>query len=100
MTSTITAIFGILVLLGGCIGYARARSMMSLLSGLACGALLVYASRLMPGAWAAGAALAAAVSALLAVTFAIRWKKTGAFMPAGMLLLLSLAELVVLALRP
>ena len=37
------------------------------------------------------------LTVLLAVTFVGRWKKTGKFMPSGMLLLLSLVALVLLA---
>ena len=88
--------FGILVLAGGLFGYAKARSLMSLLAGVVCGALLLYATQLIRRAEPAGTLLAIAVSALLVLIFALRLRKTRSFMPAGMLLVLSLAELALL----
>ena len=91
-----TAIFGVLVLVGGLAGYARARSLMSLLAGTASGVVLVYAAFAIARSRPEGIPIAISVSLLLALLFLFRWRKTGAFMPAGLLLLLSLAELAVL----
>ena len=51
-----TVIFGLLVLVGGCIGYAKARSVMSLVSGTVCGGVLLYAALLIRQASPAGTA--------------------------------------------
>ncbi|MBI3941211.1 MAG: hypothetical protein HY315_10285 [Acidobacteria bacterium] len=94
-----TALFGFFVLAGGCFGYAKVRSVMSLAAGISCGALLLYAAYALREGQAAGIIIAWVVSVLLAVIFAIRWTRTRKFMPAGVLLLLSLAELALLWLR-
>lgn len=91
-----TAIFGVLVLAGGCAGYARARSVVSLAFGFVCGAVLLWAAYAVRGGHEIGVTLAAAVSLLLLLIFARRWARTKKFMPAGLLLLLSTAELAVL----
>ena len=99
MTWTATLIFAILVLVGGIIGYAKARSVPSLVSGLISGIALGCASFLIRAQHPAGTLLAAVVTVVLAAIFFIRWIKTKKFLPAGMLLLLSILELIVLILR-
>ncbi|HEV8132656.1 MAG TPA: TMEM14 family protein [Acidobacteriota bacterium] len=92
----VTGIFGLMVIVGGTIGYAKARSMVSLVSGVVCGGLLLYAANLIRQSHAIGVPTAAAVSALLAVIFTIRWLKSGKFIPSGVLLIFSLVELLLL----
>ena len=91
-----TAVFGLLVLAGGVMGYARARSAMSFGAGLVCGTALVFAANSIRQGEGAGTTLAIVVSVLLALIFALRWAKTRKFMPAGMLFGLSVIELAVL----
>ena len=91
-----TAIFGLLVLGGGIAGYAKAKSTQSLLAGTISGALLLYAAYAISSGRPEGLTLATAVSVLLALMFFFRWRKTGAFMPAGMLLILSLLQTAIL----
>lgn len=84
--------YGILTLIGGIIGYVKAKSQASLISGLVSGLLLIFAgsAQLMGQSW--GLTLAAAISAVLAIVFIVRLVKTQKFMPAGMLILASLAS--------
>ena len=93
---TTLLVYGVLMVLGGLMGL-RAGSKASLYAGSGSGVLLLvawYVTRLnLP----AGLWLGLVLTVLLTLTFAGRWKKTGKFMPAGMLLLLSLVALVVLA---
>ncbi len=96
----LTAIFGVAVLIGGGMGYARARSGISLVSGIICGGLLLYAAYLIRDGRAYGIPTAAIVSALLAMIFCLRWMKTKKFMPSGVLLILSLVELIILFALP
>ncbi len=84
--------YGILTLIGGIMGYVKAKSQASLISGLVSGSLLIFAgtAQLMGQSW--GLILAAAISAALAIVFVVRLAKTRKFMPAGMLILASLAS--------
>ncbi|HEY3129043.1 MAG TPA: TMEM14 family protein [Acidobacteriota bacterium] len=92
----VTAIFGAMVLGGGIFGYTKARSRISLLSGIACGGLLIYAAFLIRENRYSGVLVALTVSVLLAAIFSLRWMKTKKFLPSGLLLILSLMELIVL----
>jgi uncharacterized membrane protein (UPF0136 family) len=85
--------YGILTLVGGIAGYLKAKSQASLISGVVSGLLLIFAgtAQLMGQSW--GLTLAAVISAVLVVVFILRLVKTKKFMPAGMLILASLASL-------
>lgn len=85
--------YGILTLVGGIMGYVKAKSQASLISGIVSGLLLILAgtAQLLGQSW--GLTLAAAISAVLAIVFIVRLVKTKKFMPAGMLILASLASL-------
>ena len=93
-----TAVFGVLVLGGGIAGYARAKSKMSLLAGVSSGIILLYAALALFQGSPVGFPLAMAMSVLLALLFLFRWRKTGAFMPSGMLVILSLLQTLILIL--
>lgn len=84
--------YGTLTLIGGIMGYVKAKSQASLISGLLSGSLLILAgiAQLLGQSW--GLILAAAISAVLVVVFILRLAKTRKFMPAGMLILASLAS--------
>ncbi|MEO5722091.1 MAG: TMEM14 family protein [Chthoniobacterales bacterium] len=88
-------IFGLLTIVGGIIGFVRAGSMASIIAGSISGILLLLAAFLLPGNITAGLALAAVVSLLLAGRFLPAFLKTGAFMPAGMMSILSVIGLIV-----
>lgn len=91
LTAQITLlIYGVLLLVGGGIGYAKAKSPKSLIGGLV-GAALSGVSYWLLGTdprWGLGLGLATAV--LLAIVFAMRYRKTQSFMPAGLMVILSL----------
>ncbi|MEN9226251.1 MAG: TMEM14 family protein [Thermostichus sp. HHBFW_bins_43] len=83
-------IYGVLLLVGGVIGYAKARSPKSLVGGLV-GAALSGVSYWLLGRdprWGLGLGLATAI--LFAIVFALRYRKTQRFMPAGLMAILSL----------
>jgi uncharacterized membrane protein (UPF0136 family) len=85
--------YGILTLVGGIMGYLKAKSQASLISGIVSGLLLILAgtAQLLGQSW--GLTLAAVISAVLVIVFISRLVKTQKFMPAGMLILASLASL-------
>ncbi|MEA5603732.1 TMEM14 family protein [Nostoc sp. UHCC 0252] len=88
--------YGILALAGGIIGYIQARSKVSLLSGSISGLLLILAAyfQLQGQTW--GSILAALVTAVLVVVFAVRLAKTRKFMPAGLMTILGMLALAVM----
>lgn len=88
--------YGLLMLVGGIIGYAKAKSQASLISGILSGALLIVGgiAQLQGQSW--GLLLATAVSAVLVVVFIGRLIKTRKLMPAGMLILAGVVSLAIL----
>jgi uncharacterized membrane protein (UPF0136 family) len=88
-------IFGLLTIVGGVIGYAKAGSTISIIAGSISGILLLLAAFLLPGNLAVGLALAAVVSILLAGRFVPAFIKTGHLMPAGLMSVLSVIGIIV-----
>jgi uncharacterized membrane protein (UPF0136 family) len=88
-------IFGLLTIVGGVIGYVNKGSMASIVAGSISGILLLLAAFLLPGNALAGLALGGIVSLLLAGRFVPAFLKTGGFMPAGMMSVLSVIGLIV-----
>ena len=89
----VSFLYGGLVLIGGFIGYRKAGSRPSLIAGAVSDALLVLATALILLRRPAGIWIAIGVSAALLVFFAVRWLKGRKFMPAGLMVLASLAAL-------
>ncbi|HEY9830084.1 MAG TPA: TMEM14 family protein [Stenomitos sp.] len=88
-------VYGVVVLLGGIMGYVKAKSQVSLFSGVGSGlALLVawFIGRQVP---LVGLGLATFLGLVLFIVFVIRFSKTRAFMPAGLMTLFSLAATVI-----
>ena len=81
--------YGILLIAGGLIG-AKAGSKTSLTMGILSGLLAVASSFLVDMNFALAAGLLLTVSGSLCAVFFVRLRKTGKFMPSGMLLCLSL----------
>ncbi|HZO89120.1 MAG TPA: TMEM14 family protein [Chthonomonadaceae bacterium] len=84
-------IYGAVLILGGILAYARAQSVMSLVSGVVSGILIYVAYFLSRTQPRSGFALGAIVALLLTVNFALRFR--GKFMPTGLLLLVSVLAL-------
>jgi uncharacterized membrane protein (UPF0136 family) len=97
--AAITAIlYGILVGVGGTMGYVNKGSKASLISGVACAVVLIGCGLVMRGGNAGGARAAwwVAVVVTLAVLgrFGPAFLRTGDWMPAGTTALLSIAALI------
>lgn len=90
-------VYALLVAIGGIVGYVKAGSQQSLISGLVSGVALAIAWFLSLQNPAAGFALAAFLAMGLLIVFAIRFRKTGKFMPAGLMAALSLIAMVIFA---
>ncbi len=90
-------VYALLVAIGGIIGYVKAKSNQSLISGLGSGVALAAAWYVSLQDLTVGLALAAAIALALVIVFALRFKATSKFMPAGLLAILSLAATAVFA---
>lgn len=99
VTASIVGIYGLVLLIGGWMGHVKAASTASLISGVVFGVLMLLC------AWGIGAGKRWVSYATLLLTFILdgfftfRYAKTLAFFPAGMMSLLSLAVLIVVALK-
>jgi uncharacterized membrane protein (UPF0136 family) len=87
--SGLIVVYGLLVAIGGIIGYRKAGSKVSLLSGLGSGVALAIAAYLTWQNLRIGLSVATIIAIALAIVFGMRWSKTGAWMPAGMMTILS-----------
>ncbi|MGI9088527.1 MAG: TMEM14 family protein [Chthoniobacterales bacterium] len=87
-------VFGLLTIAGGIVGYVSKGSMASIIAGSISGILLLVAAFLLPSHVVIGLALAAVVSLLLAGRFVPAFLKTGSFMPAGLMSILSVIGLI------
>lgn len=91
----ILGIYGILMLVGGFIGYKKAGSMASLIAGGISGVLILIAVYIASNNPVLGYRMTTVISGLLVCSFTMRLVKTGTFMPSGMLLILSVIALVI-----
>src|SRR4029078_7149463 len=83
-------IFGLLRIAGGIIGYVKAGSVAAIIAGGMTGILLIVPAFCLREHRAAGLATALIVSVLLAGQFAPKFFRTGRFMPAGVMAVLSI----------
>ncbi|NEQ48926.1 MAG: hypothetical protein F6K11_02175 [Leptolyngbya sp. SIO3F4] len=83
----ISLIYGILAMVGGVVGYLKARSLPSLISGIVSGLLLLIGSLRAAQGIASGLWVVKIVTLLLVVVFIIRLVKTKKFMPAGLMVI-------------
>lgn len=97
MIAWIILIYGVLVAAGGVMGYMKANSRASLISGGISGVLLIAASMaMMCGAYSLGWWLALVVAILLLARFALASLNNFKMMPGGLMILLSLIAIIVL----
>jgi uncharacterized membrane protein (UPF0136 family) len=93
-STTIAALgYGILTIVGGILGYAKARSQTSLVSGLVSGILLIVSGVAHQQGSSWGEELAIIITLSLIVIFAIRFIKTSKFMPAGLMVVAGILAL-------
>ncbi len=88
-------VFGVLTILGGIVGYAKAGSVASIIAGSITGVLLLVAAFVLPEHRMVGLATALIVSLLLAAQFIPRFLQTGRVMPAGIMSVLSAIGVIV-----
>ena len=95
MAKIVLVVYGVLMLGGGFMGYAKAGSKMSLIMGIVSAIVIFTGLYLSKGNTQIGYGLISVMSGLLVVTFIIRLVKTGSFMPSGMLVILSIIAVIV-----
>lgn len=98
-TTWIVFSYAFLILIGGVVGYAHSASKASLISGGVFGGLLLISSGLMFQRKPLGTWMALFLSILLEGFFTWRFAKTLHFLPSGLLSLLSLAVIILVALK-
>lgn len=97
MISWLVLIYGILVAVGGVMGYAKANSSASLIAGLGAGILLAGSSvAMMKGSYQTGWWIALVVAILLLGRFGMAAMKEFKMMPGGMVIIMSLIVLAAL----
>jgi uncharacterized membrane protein (UPF0136 family) len=92
-SNTVLWIYIVLLLVGGLIGFFKAKSKVSLITSAVFAAVLVLA--VSPGIFQPVTAriLVNVILALLLVVFAVRLAKTKKFMPSGLMLVVTIAAL-------
>lgn len=98
VSTIISNIFGLLLIAGGIMGYVKAKSMMSLLTGILSGIMVFVACNLGKTKPREGYLFIGAISLVLAIFFALRYSTTHVFIPSGLMLILSTSTLVVVGL--
>lgn len=99
LSQTISLIYAIILILGGIMGYVKAQSMISLATGLISGVLVFISSKIGKSNPKASYLYISSISLILAGFFSYRYASTHAFMPAGLMLLLSTITFVVVGLN-
>jgi len=97
--TTIVFIYGLLIILGGVMGFIKGGSYASLISGGSFGIALLLSAYFISKGKSSAQYLALSLTFLLDGIFTYRFAKTLHFFPAGILSLLSLAVLIFLALK-
>ncbi len=89
----VTLCLGLVTILGGLMGYMKARSRVSLAMGVGFGTALVVVGIAGVMGWDLASNAGAMLSGVLLVVFGIRYVRTKKMMPMGVLAILSLAGL-------
>lgn len=87
-------VFAVLTFAGGIIGYVKAKSMASVISGSVCGILLVAASFMLPERPVRAYVIGIFVLVLLAGKFVPDFVHKKAIVPGGLMLVLSLGGII------
>ena len=94
---TTSTIYGILLIIGGIIGFLKAHSKWSLITGVISGLLIFIACKLGSSNPKNGYLYIAAISLSLTALFIIKFAASHVFMPSGLMLILSTLTFVIAA---
>ena len=95
----ILGIYGLLMLVGGVIGYKKAGSKMSLMMGIVSSVFIFIGLTITQKSPTKGYTLIAVMAVFLLGIFIKRFIKTKSFMPSGMLVIVNLLALVICLLK-
>ncbi len=95
LAQTVVLIYGIFTLVGGIIGFVKAKSKASLIAGGISGILLLFLAYQMDGRFILSCYASALISAILGIRFLKTWIKNHRLMPDLMMVLLSAATFAV-----
>jgi uncharacterized membrane protein (UPF0136 family) len=93
-TKVYYVVFAVLTIVGGIMGYVKAKSIVSIISGSISGIILIVCSILLRERPIVAGVLALIVSVLLAGKFVPDYVHKRAFVPGGLMALLSLVSIV------
>ncbi|VXD23153.1 conserved membrane hypothetical protein [Planktothrix serta PCC 8927] len=79
--------YGLLAIVGGIIGYTKAKSKISLFAGCSTGILLILGGIIQIQGISWGLIFSIVMSVFLIITFISRLLKTGKFMPSGLMII-------------
>jgi uncharacterized membrane protein (UPF0136 family) len=100
MTAWVILIYGVLVAIGGIMGYTKAQSMVSLLAGGISGLILIGAALgMMKGFYSVSWWIAFTVALVLLANFGMRAMSNFKMMPGGLMILLSVISIIILVLN-
>lgn len=94
--AVITFIYAAIILAGGMMGYIKAQSLPSLIMGTTFALLLTLSAIGILKDYLLGQFIAAGLAGLLALFFSYRFFQTMSFMPAGLIVILSLIVIFLL----
>lgn len=95
ITCSTAAIYGFIVLMGGLIGYFKAGSTVSVVMGSSSAALLFISAGLTYYGYQMGLTMLFFVSLALSLLFVYRFSCSGAWMPGGIMMVVSLVALAI-----
>ena len=87
-------VFAVLTVAGGIMGYVKAKSLASIIAGTVTGAMLVTASFMLPERPIIAGSVALIASVLLAGKFVPDFIHKKAFVPGGLMAVLSIASII------
>lgn len=87
-------IYGLISIIGGIVGYIQAESKVSLISGTISGILMLFFSYWMNRGFEWAFLIANIITFMLILVFSLRLKKTGKFMPAGLMVILGVITFI------
>ena len=90
LSNLASTIYSFLLIIGGIMGFVKAHSKMSLLTGLVSGLAILLATKVGANNPKTGYLFVASISLVMAVIFLMRFAHTHAFMPGGLMLILSI----------
>lgn len=98
ISNFISIIYAVLLIVGGAIGFLKAKSIISLISGALSGLLVLLAYKFGTRDPKSAYLYIAAISLCLAIFFLIRYSASQVFIPSGLMFLLSTTTFVVIGL--